>query len=78
MANTVRTHEKDETQKLQKIVDSMNELHAKMGGRDLRPERVALEKCMSILTKEIARAHKEHNSGKRIEESILDILKSSK
>ena len=41
--------EKDERQSLRKIVDDMCELHANMGGRDHRPERVALLKAMDVL-----------------------------
>jgi hypothetical protein len=37
----------------------MNRLHARMGGRDRRPERLALMKCMKILRKEIERSHRE-------------------
>lgn len=76
MANTVRKHEKDESKRLQDIVDKMNKLHSDMGGRDNRPERVALEKCMSILAKEISRGKKEFSS-KGITESILEILRSN-
>jgi hypothetical protein len=47
----LRKHEKDERQKLQEISDRMNILHCEMGGRDKRPERVALLKCMAILRK---------------------------
>ena len=38
------------------MVEDMNRLHAQMGGRDGRPERVALLKCMAILDKEIKRS----------------------
>ena len=58
--NTLRQHEKDETLNLLKIADDMNQLHANMCGRDSRPERKALLKCMAILHKEIERARKEY------------------
>ena len=49
----MKQHEKDESKNLLKICEQMNELHAKMGGRDTRPERVALMECMEILHKVI-------------------------
>lgn len=55
----LKQHEKDESLNLLKIVEDMNRLHANMGGRDSRPERKALLKCMTILHKEIERARKE-------------------
>jgi hypothetical protein len=65
MANNLRQHEQDETQNLRKILDDMNILHAKMGGRDSRPERVALMRCMEILDEEINRSTMEWiNKGK--------------
>lgn len=59
VANNLRQYEKDESQKLQRLVEDMNRLHAQMGGRDGRPERVALLKCMAILDKEIKRSRAE-------------------
>ena len=53
--NNLRQYEKDESQNLRKIVEQMNNLHAKMGGRDSRPERKALVKAMAVLQKEIDR-----------------------
>lgn len=53
--NNLRQYEKDEKNNLRKLVEDMNLLHAKMGGRDSRPERKALMRCMAILTKEIKR-----------------------
>ena len=49
----LRRHEKDETPALRDLSDQMNRLHAEMGGRDSRPERKALLKCMRILQKAI-------------------------
>lgn len=54
--NNLRQYEKDEKQNLRKIVEEMNGLHARMGGRDSRPERKALLRAMHILQKEIDRA----------------------
>jgi hypothetical protein len=48
-ARGLRRYEKDESRKLQAIVEQMNALHSEMGGRDKRPERIALSKCMKIL-----------------------------
>lgn len=53
--NNLRQYEKDESKALRKIVADMNRLHATMGGRDDRPEREALMRCMAILVKEIDR-----------------------
>jgi hypothetical protein len=53
--NNLRQYEKDERQNLQKIVEQMNNLHARMGGRDSRPERKALLRAMNVLQKEIDR-----------------------
>lgn len=61
--NNLRQYEKDERQNLRKIVEQMNLLHSRMGGRDKRPERVALVKCMTILQKEIDRPTKENEHG---------------
>ena len=58
----LRQYERDETPNLLKLVEDMNRLHANMGGRDRRPERVALLKCMKILTNEIERYRKELES----------------
>jgi hypothetical protein len=44
-----RQYEKDESHRLRKLVDQMNKDHAEMGGRDSRPERKALVRCMQIL-----------------------------
>ena len=49
-------YERDESAKIRAIRDEMNLLHANMGGRDARPERRALLRCMNILTKELDRA----------------------
>jgi hypothetical protein len=54
-----RQYEKDESRNIQKIIDSMNILHANMGGRDERPERLALLECMRILQKTIDDLNKE-------------------
>lgn len=56
----LRRHEKDETPALRDLSDQMNRLHAEMGGRDSRPERKALLKCMRLIEKSIedARAGK--------------------
>jgi hypothetical protein len=54
--NNLRRYEKDETQKIMDILHQMNELHAKMAGRDSRPERKALIKAILILQKEVERA----------------------
>ena len=51
--NNLRQYEKDERENLRKIAEQMNHLHATMGGRDSRPERIALLKAMRILQKEI-------------------------
>ena len=56
----LRKCEKDESSNLQRIVDDMNRLHATMGGRDRRPERVALAKAMTLLTKAIETARRNH------------------
>jgi len=61
--NTLRKYEKDESRRLQRIVEQMNELHADMGGRDDRPERVALLKAMALLQSEIDRASQEFVNG---------------
>lgn len=53
--NNIRQYEKDERQRLLKIVEDMNLLHANMGGRDSRPERETLMRCMKIITREIER-----------------------
>lgn len=57
--NNLRQYETDQTDNLQKLVDQMNNLHSSMGGRDSRPERLALGLCMKILCREIARSKKE-------------------
>ena len=57
--NNLRQYEKDERMNLMKIIESMNLLYATMGGRDSRPERKALLKCMQILQKENDRALRE-------------------
>lgn len=38
---------------LLKLRRDMNLMHANMGGRTNRPERVALVKCMAVLTKHL-------------------------
>lgn len=60
MRDHYRKFEKDETPKLIRLVADMNKLHADMGGRDNRPERVALTECMRILQAEIKRAQQQH------------------
>ena len=59
MANNLRKYEQDETQRMREILNQMNTIHARMGGRDDRPERVALMQCMDILGKEIERSTEE-------------------
>lgn len=49
-------YEKDERHNMLQLLDIMNKLHANMGGRDTRPERVALSECMRIITKELERS----------------------
>lgn len=49
-------YETDERGNLLRIIDDMNRLYSDMGGRDKRPERVALLKCMRILRTEIERS----------------------
>lgn len=51
----LRQYEKDERRALMNIHSDMNLLHSQMGGRDRRPERIALLKCMRILIAEIER-----------------------
>lgn len=51
----VQQFEKDERPALRRLVEQANCLHAQMGGRDNRPERVALLKVMEILQAEIDR-----------------------
>lgn len=46
-------YEKDETPALQALTLQMNNLYCTMGGRDARPERVALRQCMRILQETI-------------------------
>lgn len=62
MAN-LRQYEKDESFAIQDLVEQMNLLHARMGGRDRRPERLALLRCMKILHKELDRAKYEKCKG---------------
>lgn len=57
--SNLKQHEMDERRNLLKIKEQMNHLHARMGGRDERPEREALMKCMEILDKEIERSTQE-------------------
>jgi len=52
MAN-LRQYEKCEIKNLREIVEMMSRRHAEMGGRDSRPERVALLKCIRVLNKTI-------------------------
>ena len=59
MARGLKQYEKDERANLRKIINDMNRLHAEMGGRDKRPERVALFKAMLVLEREIQRANYE-------------------
>lgn len=61
--NNLRQFEQDESAKLQRIINDMNQLHAEMGGRDRRPERLALMKCIKILANELEQArHRWANS----------------
>ena len=54
--NNLRQYEKDESQNLRRIIDEMNRVHAQMGGRDSRPERVALMRAMRLLGRAIEKA----------------------
>lgn len=54
--NNLRQYEKDESQNLRRIIDEMNRVHAQMGGRDSRPERVALMRAMRLLRSAIEKA----------------------
>ena len=54
--NNLRRYEKDESQNLRRIIDEMNRVHAQMGGRDNRPERVALMRAMRLLGHAIEKA----------------------
>lgn len=65
--SNLRQYETDQTDNLQELVDQMNRLHSSMGGRDSRPERLALGLCMKILCREIARSKKEWTENARIE-----------
>jgi hypothetical protein len=51
----LKQYETCQRKNLLKLREQINRLHADMGGRDSRPERVALSKCMDILTKELDR-----------------------
>jgi hypothetical protein len=51
-----KKYEKCERKALLDLSERMNRLHADMGGRDRRPERLALIKCMNILRKELERS----------------------
>lgn len=53
MAN-LRQYELDESIRLRRIIEQMNVAHAEMGGRDCRPARVALVRCMRLLDAAIA------------------------
>lgn len=55
-----KQHEKDERANLLRIIADIDRLYSEMGGRDKRPERVALLKCMRILRKEIERSAVEY------------------
>ena len=55
----LKQYEKDEHLNILKITQDMYRLHGTMGGRDNRPERVALRRCAAILEKEIQRSIKE-------------------
>lgn len=59
--NDLQKYERDESKNLLKLVEQMNHLHARMGGRDNRPERVALLKAMDVLVAELNRAKTAHN-----------------
>lgn len=58
--NNLRQYEKDESQNLRRIIDEMNRVHAEMGGRDSRPERVALMRAMRLLRGAIEKAATEY------------------
>ena len=58
--NLLKQYEKDESQNLRRIIDEMNRVHAEMGGRDSRPERVALMRAMRLLRGAIEKAATEH------------------
>lgn len=57
--NDIRKYERDERKGMQRIVAQMNEFHATMGGRDKRPERVALLRAMQILQRDVERSDRE-------------------
>ena len=50
-----KQYEKDERANLVRIINDMNDLYSKMGGRTNRPERKALRRAMHILHKEVER-----------------------
>jgi len=51
-----RQYETCQRKALLALLDQMNTLHATMGGRDRRPERLALSRCMRVLQKELDRS----------------------
>ena len=51
-----RQYETSQRKELLALMDQMNRLHAEMGGRDRRPERLALVRCMNVLRKELDRS----------------------
>ena len=55
----LKQYEKDEHLNISKLRDDLYHLHDTMGGRDNRPERVALRKSAAILDREIQRSIKE-------------------
>ena len=59
--NNLKQYEKDETSNLLDITVQCNNLHARMGGRDNRPERVCLVAVMALLTKCIAKYREQLN-----------------
>ena len=55
----LRQYEIDEHLGILKLRDDIYRLHDTMGGRDNRPERVALRRSAAILDREIQRSIKE-------------------
>lgn len=50
----LRQYELDESQRLRRLVEQINIAHSEMGGRDCRPARVALMRCMRLIDAAIA------------------------
>lgn len=63
--NNLRQYEKSVRLELLDLQNRMNLMHAEMGGRNSRPERKALIKCMGILQKELDREHDRTDSIER-------------